>query len=271
LEKTILITGSSDGIGKATAIQLAEMGHRVIIHARDKQKANNTRSEIVKLTNNTNLEIVWGDLSSQKQIIAMAKNLYSRLDYLDVLINNAGIYQNSKEYSEDNIEMTFAVNHLAPFILTRSLLDLIKNSKSGRIITLSSMIHADSIDFDNLQGEKSFSGSSAYSLSKLCNILFTYKLANEVNEFGITCNCLHPGVINTKLLRKGWGGGGSSPSKGAETSVYLATSDDVKFITKKYFVNKQISSEAKIARDEKTQFRLWEESLRLQTYFYDFC
>jgi len=262
--KNILITGSTDGIGKATAIQLVKMGHKVIVHGRTQEKAELTCQKIISMTNNVNIDSVWGDYSSQIQVNSIGEQLFGKITHLDVLINNAGIYQTEKEFSKDGLEMTFAVNHFAPFVLTRLLVNLLKEAKDARVVTVSSMIHANAIDFDNLQGEKYFDGSSAYSLSKLCNILFAYKFAEEVKTFGISSNCLHPGVINTKLLHKGWGGGGGSVESGAQTSVYLAISDDVQNVSQKYFVNGKVAVESEIARDKGIQNRLWEETLRLE-------
>ncbi len=268
--KTILVTGSTDGIGKQTALQLARMGHRVIIHGRNPDKAKKAMGEIIKLSGNNDIESVSCDLSIQREIHQMAEEIQKRFDKLDVLINNAGVYQSKRELTPDGLEVTFAVNHMAPFILTNLLFELLKETAKqtgeARVITVSSMIHASSIEFDNLQGERYFSGSYAYSLSKLCNVLFTYYYADMVSQYDIRANCLHPGVIDTKLLRKGWGGGGASPEEGAKNSVYLATSDRVKGVSGKYFMNMRPTRSAAISYDKSVQKRLWDISLQLWRY-----
>ncbi len=278
-EKTILVTGSTDGIGKQTALKLAQMGYRVIIHGRTIEKAEKTAREITKLSGNNNennkIISIAADLAVQEEIHRMVEELSDKIDKLDVLINNAGVYQTKREITPDGLEVTFAVNHMAPFILTNLLFRFLKNgaekaintdnenSFGARVVTVSSMIHAGNIDFGNLQGEKYFSGSYAYSLSKLCNVLFTYYYAEKVVPYGISANCLHPGVVNTKLLRKGWGGGGIPTEEGAKNSVYLATSEDVKNITGKYFMNLRPVRSTSISYDKSIQRRLWEISLKL--------
>ena len=256
MKKIVLVTGSTDGIGKQTALKLAQLGFKVIVHGRNREKSENAASEIRKLTGNNLIDSIYADLSSQNQIYNMAAHLFKHYDHLDVLINNAGVYMSRRIITDDNLETTFAVNHMAPFIITNLLVPLLMKSEEARIITVSSMIHAGSIEFDNLQGEKYFDGAYAYSLSKLCNILFTYKLARNMEKSGITANCLHPGVINTKLLRAGWGGMGSPPAKGAETSVFLASSDKVKGLTGKYFVNKKPEKSKPITYSTETQEKL---------------
>ncbi len=276
-EKTILVTGSTDGIGKQTALKLAQMGHTVIIHGRTLKKAEKVAREIEKISDNNKILSVAADLAIQREIHQMREQLYKKIEKLNVLINNAGVYQSRRELTPDGLEVTFAVNHMAPFILTNLLFELLKNaaientteSFGARVVTVSSMIHAGDIDFGNLQGEKYFSGSYAYSLSKLCNVLFTYYYAEKVAPYRISANCLHPGVINTKLLRKGWGGGGASPQEGARNSVYLATSEDVKDITGKYFMNLQATKSTSISYDKSIQKRLWEISLELWKYRID--
>jgi len=259
--KTILITGSTDGIGRQTAIELAHSGHKVIIHGRNPERVKTVFDKIQKVTGNDGLDYVIADLSSLAEVRKMAETIKSKYSVLDVLINNAGVFRRHKELSKDGYEMTFAVNHLAHFLLTNLLFDTIKNSDKGRIVTVSSMAHSSDIDFDNLQGEKFFDGYTAYAYSKLCNILFTFHLAEKLSGTNVTANCLHPGVISTKLLHAGWGMGGGSLKQGAETSVYLATSKDVENISGKYFVSKRPAHPAAISYDAETQKRLWDISL----------
>ncbi|MBW2615219.1 MAG: SDR family oxidoreductase [Deltaproteobacteria bacterium] len=262
-DKTILITGSTDGIGKQTALDLAKMGATVLLHGRNSGRADRVLNEIKKATGNDRIEAFIADLASLKQVRYLAEQVLEKHDRLDVLINNAGVYETRHRISEDGFEMTFAVNHLAPFFLTLLLLDLIGKRVPCRIINVSSQVHASSIDFDNLQAEKHYSAYEAYSLSKLCNVLFTSELAERLKGTGITVNCLHPGVIDTKLLKAGWGMGGSPVTQGAKTSVYLATAPELSTVTGKYFKNMKPTKSSRISYDAKARKRLWEISERL--------
>ena len=252
-DKTILITGSTDGIGKQTALELAEMGATVLLHGRNPGRGDKVLQEIKKATGNDRIEVLIADLASLTQVRNLAEQVQQRHGRLDVLINNAGVYETRHRISKDGFEMTFAVNHLAPFLLTLLLLDLIKNSAPSRIINVSSQVHASSIDFENFQAEKHYSAYEAYSLSKLCNVLFTYELAERLKGTGITVNCLHPGVINTKLLKTGWGMGGSPVTQGSKTSVYLASDPELSTVTGKYFNNRRSSKSSQISHDAKTR------------------
>ncbi|MBW2358137.1 MAG: SDR family oxidoreductase [Deltaproteobacteria bacterium] len=234
--KTILITGSTDGIGKQTALDLAKTGATILLHGRNPARGERVLREIRNATGNDRIEIFIADLASLKQVRNLAEQVHQKHDSLDVLINNAGVYETTRKITQDGFEMTFAVNHLAPFLLTLLLLDLLIKSAPSRIINVSSIAHASSIDFENLQGEKHCGGYEAYSLSKLCNILFTYKLAQRLKGKGITVNCLHPGVINTKLLAK---------------------------VTGKYFMNKRQKKSSSISYDAETQTKLWQISEQL--------
>jgi len=262
-DKTILITGSTDGIGKQTALELAQMKARVIIHGRDILRAKKVVAELADRTHNSEIDYVVADLSSFGEIRKMSEELYDRYDKLDVLINNAGVYKNERELNKDGFEMTFTVNHLASFLLTGLLLDLVKNSGYSRIINVASMAHADTLDFDNLHGEKYYDGYDAYSRSKLCNIMFTYALARKLEGTGITVNVLHPGVISTKLLHAGWGSGGSDITLGSKTSIYLAVSEEVASVSGKYFSNRQPAKSSGTSYDTELQENLWNISEKL--------
>jgi NAD(P)-dependent dehydrogenase (short-subunit alcohol dehydrogenase family) len=262
-DKTILITGSTDGIGKQTALELAEMGATVLLHGRNSGRADRVLNEIKKATGNDRIKAFIADLASLTQVRNRAEQVLEKHDRLDVLINNAGVYETRHRISDDGFEMTFAVNHLAPFLLTLLLLDLIIKSSPGRIINVSSQVHASGIDFGNLQAEKHFSAYEAYSLSKLCNVLFTYELAERLKGNGITVNCLHPGVIDTKLLKAGWGMGGSPVTQGSKTSVYLATASELSTVTGKYFKDMKPTKSSQISYDAETRKRLWRISEQL--------
>jgi len=266
--KTILITGSTDGIGKQTALDLAKMGATVLLHGRNPARADKVLHEIKKTTGNNRIGVFIADLSSLKQVRNLSGQVLKKHERLDVLINNAGVYETMHRISEDGFEMTLAVNHLAPFLLTLLLLDLIKKSAPCRIINVSSQVHASSIDFENLNAEKHYSAYEAYSQSKLCNVLFTYELAERLKGTGITVNCLHPGVIDTKLLKAGWGMGGSPVTQGAKTSVYLATAPELSTVTGKYFKNMKPTKSSRISYDAKIRKRLWEISEQLTGIIY---
>ena len=175
--KIILVTGSTDGIGKETARQLAELGASVIVHGRHADRCEAARDEIRATTGNSRVDFVAADLSSQRQVRQMAAEIIARYDRLHVLINNAGVILLQRQLSEDGLEMSFAVNHLAPFLLTHLLLDRLKQSAPARIINVSSTVHYDApLKFDNLQGERKYNGVEAYKIAKLGNVLFTYEL-----------------------------------------------------------------------------------------------
>lgn len=269
-EKNVLITGSTDGIGKQTAIDLAEMAAHVVVHGRNKDKASLAAEEVKQKAGGANVEYVVGDLSSMEQIRKMSEDIHHRFDKIDVLINNAGVYKTEQELTEDGFEKTFAINHLSYYLLTGLLLDLINKSDYARIVNVASMAHGQDLDFDNLNGELYYDGYDAYSRSKLCNIIFTYKLAQLLSKARITTNVLHPGVISTKLLHVGFGSGGSEITQGSKTSVYLASSSDVEKVTGKYFSNSQETSSSPISYDLSIQDKLWDVSEKMTDFSNNF-
>ena len=259
IDKTILITGATDGIGRQTALELAEMGATVLIHGRNAAKGEKTVKHIIEETGNRKIFLHIADLSSQYEIRRLAQEITNKYSRLDVLINNAGVFMKNRELTEDNIEMTLAVNNLAPFLLTFLLLDLLKKSSPSRIINVSSASHLRSkLDFDNLQGEKHYDGYDSYSISKLGILLFTYELADKLKDTGVTVNALHPGVIATKLLSMAFNLNGDSPIEGASTPVYLASSEDLKDVTGKYFVKKEEVSSSRLSYDAGMQRHFWQ-------------
>jgi len=262
-DKLVFITGSTDGIGKQTAIDLAKMEANVIVHGRNENKAREAMQEIRTISGNDNLHFVVADLSSLAQITRMADDIHQRFTKIDVLINNAGVYKTNRDLSEDRNELTFGINHLAYFLLTNLLLDLIKNSNFKRIVNVASQAHGSSLEFDNLKGENYYDGYDAYARSKLCNIMFTYALARKLDGTGITTNVLHPGVISTKLLHEGFGMGGAPIESGSKTSVYLASSDELKNVSGKYFVNRRESSSSQISYNVQVQEKLWKVSEKM--------
>ncbi len=261
-EKTILITGSTDGIGKQTALELSRMGARVLLHGRSDERGEAVLNEIRAASGNRSLDLCIADLCSMQQVRQLAAEIQKKHGALHVLINNAGVLMNERQLTEDGLEMTFAVNHLSHFLLTHLLLDMMTRSAPARIINVSSMVHQGArLD---LQGERHFSGYGAYSISKLANILFAYELAERLKGTGVTANALHPGVIGTKMLHRGFGAvGGSHLAEGAETSVYLATSPEVEGVSGKYFVRKREMESSAQTHDKALRRRFWEVSERL--------
>jgi len=260
-EKTILVTGSTDGIGKQTALELARMGANVIIHGRDPQRLQATREELIRISGNNNIDSLLADFSSLAQVIQMADEILAKYMQLDVLVNNAGVFLLDRKITTDGLEMNFQVNHLAPFLLTNLLLPLLRKNSPARIVSVSSALHSKTIlDFENLQGEKNFSGIQAYALSKLGNIYMTLELAEKVAGSGVTANCLHPGGVDTKMLRTAMHMTGISVEEGAAPSVYLASSPDVAEITGKYFYHKEVGRLSEIASDTAARKRFWKIS-----------
>ena len=193
-EKVCLITGATSGIGKATAMGLANMGASVVMVGRDRGRGEAALTEIKEKSTNASVDLMLADLSSQQEIRRLADEFKEAYPRLDVLINNAGLFRSKRITTADGLEMTFAVNHLAYFLLTKLLLDVLKASASSRIVNVSSGDHSNgTIDFDDLQGEKGYKGPKAYSQSKLATVLFTYELARRLEGTGISANCLHPG------------------------------------------------------------------------------
>lgn len=260
MKTTVLITGATDGIGKQTAIELASKGYNIIVHGRNEEKVNDAVEEVKKNAEDASVDGMAADFESLQEVSQLAEKIKEKYEKLDILINNAGVALQQRETTKDDFEKTFQVNYLAHFLLTNRILNLIKKSEKGKIVNVTSMVHATAIDFENLQGEQMYEGSNAYSLSKLCNILFTYKLARELEDENVTVNCLHPGVISTKLLKSHWGGTGGSVKEGAENIIYVATYEGIDNVTGKYFVNKMPQSSATVTYETNKQDKLWEVS-----------
>lgn len=254
--KTILVTGSTDGIGLETALELARQGHEVVLHGRSDERIRRARDIIQHVAPGAVLHTAQADLANLDAVSLMAKRLATRLPKLDVLINNAGVYMTGRKVSEDGFEMTLAVNYIAHFLLTLLLLPLLKKSSEPRVVTVSSIAHTYGlIDFNNMNGERNFDSYRAYVNSKLADAIFATELARR--ESWLVSNSLHPGVIDTKLLHAGFDGKGDSVKVGARTSVYLATSSDIKGISGKYFDNCIAVQPAPLALDRKLAEALW--------------
>ena len=268
--KVVLVTGSTDGIGKQTAYSLASMGAIVLMHGRNPLKGESVLEEIRRTTGNTSLQFFQAELSSARDIRKLADRIKESHDRLDVLINNAGTFLQERRLTDDGLETTFAVNYLAQFRLVHELLDLLKRSASvgasSRIVNVASAAHwnASEMDWGLIQGKKRYDGFEAYAMSKLAVVLFTYELARRLDGTIVTANCLHPGVIKTKLLRAGFGDyPGDTPEKGARTSVYLASSPEVEGISGKYFEKCKPVQSSPISYDQKLQEKLWQVSTKL--------
>ena len=277
--KTCLITGSTSGIGKEIAVGLAKMKANIILVGRNKAKCQAALEEISRnvssSTNENRVSYLLADLSSQASIHQLANKFLESYESLDILVNNAGVFLSRRITTVDKIEYTFAVNHLAPFLLTNLLFERIKASSPSRIITTSSVAHRGAyINFDNLQFERGrYNGVEAYRQSKLANILFTKELARRSRGSGVTSNCFHPGGVRTNLVQSNpwyyrlvWAIINPflvSPKKGADTAIYLASSSKVADISGKYFVNRKPVRPSELAEDHNIAARLWKISEEL--------
>jgi NAD(P)-dependent dehydrogenase (short-subunit alcohol dehydrogenase family) len=269
--KICLVTGASSGIGRATALELARRGARVIAVCRDPERGQAAATDIVQRSGNSDVTLLLADLSSQAAIRRLAAEIQERFTALHVLVNNAGLIVGDRQVTEDGIEYTFALNHLAYFLLTDLLLDRLKASAPARIVNVASQIAVyGTLDFDDLQGEQSYGSWRAYAQSKLANIFFTFELARRLEGTGVTANCLHPGAIGSNF-------GASGPpllrfltrlgkpfltsnERGAETSVYVASSPEVEGVTGKYFVRKKTARTSRKWHDPAVAKKLWEAS-----------
>lgn len=272
--KTCLVTGANSGIGRAIAQGLAARGSRVLMVARSKEKGEAARAKVSTSTNNQAVELLVCDLASQHQVRDLAATVVERYDRLDVLVNNAGLILADRTLTEDGIETTFAVNHLAPFLLTNLVRERLEDSAPSRIITIASGVHhGGKIDFDDPSAAHGYSAWQAYAQSKLANILFTRELARRLGGTGVTATCLHPGMVRTGFCRQGpdsfyfrnWFGRMLllSPRKGADTAIWLATAPEVEGESGGYYKKRQLLIPSKSARDPAIAQRLWKLSEQL--------
>jgi NAD(P)-dependent dehydrogenase (short-subunit alcohol dehydrogenase family) len=272
--KSVLITGGTGGIGRATAEGLAALGARVAITGRDTARTAQAAADIATATGAT-VDPYAGDLSSQDAVRRLAREILDTYPRLDVLVNNVGGFWATRRVTADGLEHTFAVNHLAPFLLTNLLLDRLIASAPARVVTVSSGAQAmGKIDFGDPQGERGYSGQKAYNQSKLANVLFTFELARRLQGTGVTATVLHPGVVRTAfaaedpsplwrfmipLARPFM----KTPEQGAQTPIYLASSPDPAGVTGQYFANRAPKTANKAAYDGATAARLWQVSQQL--------
>ncbi len=270
--KTVLITGATSGIGEVAAEELAKKGARVVLVGRDRARAVASAEAIRKASGNPAVEYLLADLSSQAEVRRLAGEIKARYPRLDVLVNNAGAMFAPRRESVDGIEMTWALNHLAYFLLSELLLDNLKAGAPSRIVNVASDAHrmVPGIDFDDVEGKKSYKAFRIYGQSKLANILFTRELARRLDGSGVTANCLHPGFVATNFTTgKGWlywslrqlaRVVAISPEEGAKTTVYLASSPEVEGITGGYFAKSKPGKPRAAAWDDEAARRLWDLS-----------
>lgn len=273
--KVVLITGGTGGIGRATAMGLAALGASVAITGRDLPRAEAAAADIRKATGNPDVAPFAADLSSQVEVRGLAAAVLQAYPRVDVLINNVGGSWATRHVTADGLERTFAVNHLAAFLLTNLLLDRLKASAPARVVTVSSGAQSSGrIDFDDLQGEHDYSERKAYPQSKLASVMFTYELARRLAGTGVTANVLHPGVVNTgfgaedagvifKVLVPFMRPFMKTPAKGAATSIFLASSPEVDGVSGKYFADSSPRTSNKASYDVAAAARLWQVSAEL--------
>ncbi len=274
--KNILITGATSGIGLATAKELASQGHNIYIVGRNQERVNETIAELKRINpSSTGIGFI-ANVSSQQEVRKLAEEVKFKLNRLDVLINNAGAYFTDQRFSEDKIEMTWATNHLAYFLLTRLLIDFLKASGTARIVNVASHSHyKGKINFEDINLSNSWDGYKAYEQSKLGNVLFTMELAKKIAGTGVTVNVLHPGVVSTEIAQKNaawyvklfWSLTrlvvAVSVGKGAETSVYLAVSPEVEGVSGKYFDKKKHKWQSHFSQTEGLAERCWKLSCEM--------
>lgn len=259
--RAVLVTGATDGIGQATSEELVRQGAHVILHGRSHERLAATKARLEALNPEARLETICADFAMFEEVERMADALLERHSRLDGLINNAGVYMNERMLTADGFESTFQVNHLAHFLLTHRLLDLLRASDDGRIIHVSSIAHTRAcIHFDDLDGQCDFNGYLAYAQSKLANVLFSAELVRCLG-LSPTSNALHPGVVDTKLLNDGMGACGfDSLEKGAATSVMLVMAPEARGITGQYYSSGQPNPCSKTGEDPEVARRLYEIS-----------
>jgi NAD(P)-dependent dehydrogenase (short-subunit alcohol dehydrogenase family) len=271
--RVCVVTGATSGIGRVTALGLARLGATVVACGRDEARTRATVEALRRESGNPAVEYALADLTDQAQVRAMAAEIAGRHPRLDVLINNAGGFFMRRRESVEGVEMTLALNHLAPFLLTNLLLDRLQASAPARVVNVSSDMHRNvTLDLDDLQMTTSYRGTAAYGRAKLALVLFTYELARHLEGSGVTANALHPGFVATgiglpallePLLKPLMRLVARSPEEGARTSLYLATSPQVAGVTGAYYIDEQAVDSAPLTYDEDLARRLWQISAGL--------
>src|SRR5690242_9676423 len=273
-DKVVMVTGANSGIGKAASLALAKMGATTVIVARNKERGDAARSEIIRESRNDAVDLLLADLSSLQSVRQLVTEFQEKYSKLHVLINNAGLFNQRRRVTTDGYENTFATNYLAPFLLTNLQLDLLKASTPSRIINVSSVGHYNGhINFDDLNLEKEYGGWKAYGQSKLALVLFTHELAKKLQGTGVTVNAVHPGTVATNIWSRPFGPVGfimalpklfmTSPERGAETIVYLASSPDANGLNGEYLEKLKVKKSSDESYNEEIAQRLWDVSAKL--------
>ncbi len=272
--KVALVTGATNGLGKVTALELAKLNATVVVVGRNPSKTEATVAEIKAISGNPSVAMLLADLSSMAEVRQLAEQFRANYDRLDILVNNAGGVFSTRQETVDGYELTFALNHLAYFLLTNLLLDVLKSSAPARIVNVASGVHnTGKINFDDLNSQKRYQIYGAYAASKLANVLFTYELARRLPDNTVTVNALAPGSVasgfghnNGRLFNFGAyliHLFSKTPEQGAETIVYLAASPDVEDITGQYFEDCQAIASSKQSYDKDIARQLWNKSAEL--------
>jgi NAD(P)-dependent dehydrogenase (short-subunit alcohol dehydrogenase family) len=272
--KVCMITGANSGIGRATAERLAEMGATLVMVCRSKEKGVGAMEAIKKRSGNDSVELLLADFGSLASVRALAAEFLRLHDRLHVLVNNAGVAVVTRTVTSDGLESTFQVDYLSQFLLTNLLLEVLKRSAPSRVVMVSSVAHyGGHLDFDDLQMEKGYGVMKAYSRAKLAQVLFTYELARRLQGTGVTANCLHPGAVATNIWGRPLGPLSFlakvtrlfmiSPARGAETSVYLATSPEVDGVSGRYFDDRREKKSSDDSYDPGLAKTLWDRSASL--------
>ena len=272
--KTVLITGANSGIGRVAALALAKEGATLVMVSRDRARGEAALADVKASTGNRSVELLIADMSSMRQVRALALDFRKNHGQLHLLINNAGGIIGERRVTEDGFEATFAGNHLGPFLLTHLLLDLIKKSAPARVINVASeAARGGSMDFADLHFEKGYNQLKAYARSKLANVLFTRELARRLDGCGVTAVAMHPGVVRTRF---GETGGGFmralikigapfliSPERGADTMIWAATSPEAASLNGVYLIRRKVRTPPALARDDEVARKLWDVSAEL--------
>jgi NAD(P)-dependent dehydrogenase (short-subunit alcohol dehydrogenase family) len=273
-DKVVMVTGANSGIGKAASLALAKMGATIVMVARNKERGEAARSEIIKESQNNLVDLLLADLSSLESVRQLTIEFQKKYSKLHVLINNAGLFNQRRHVTMDGYENTFVTNYLAPFLLTNLQLDLLKASAPSRIVNVSSVGHYNGhINFDDLNLEKEYGGWKAYGQSKLALVLFTHELAKKLQGTGVTVNSVHPGTVATNIWTRPFGPVGfimalpklfmTTPKQGAETIVYLASSPDANGLNGEYLEKLAVKKSSDESYDEEVAQRLWDVSAKL--------
>lgn len=273
--KVCLVTGANRGLGRATTEGLARLGATVLMVCRNGEAGEAARREIIAATGNERISLLVADFAVQADVRRLVAEVRAATPRLDVLVNNAGAYFAKRTITTDGIEATFAVNHLAPFLLTVGLLDLLRASAPARVVVVASVAHERITEAGDWQGSRRYFGLTAYSRSKLANVLFAYELARRLHGMGITVNCCHPGLVQTALLESGFDRWWLrwlfpllthrmiTPEKGATTLLHLATAPELAGVTGGYFTRSRIVASSPLSHDRELAAQLWQDSLRL--------